>query len=645
MPIHQTYLDIARHQQPILTELVDPEAQEIRIGRHASNTIPLENAPEVSRFHALLLRTPLNGYEIVDLNSKSGTRLNGVRITAGIGHHVEPGDTIGIGFYDFSLREEAVAEPLDDLDLTSYAADVSDTQTVFLDALTDPILWISTASQNQNYALTHSPMVIGRSPDCDIVINDPLVSSRHACLQRKGLGWEIEDLDSTNGVYFQGQPIKRKPLSDGDTFQIAQLVTLTYRDTNSPNLVPAAHSTVIKSLRNGVVVLDRTHLVIDLNPAAEVILKKTLAQSRGRGVQWLLADHPKLLDYYMGYCGQTSQDSAPTVFGSGVDVGARFLDANISPLVEENGELAGHVMMLHDMTRQHQAAQELRQAKDVTEELYRALRKEIDTGKRIQREFLPQPDEMPQHPEWELSTVFRPARDIAGDFYDLFPLPGDCIGLVIGDVSDKGVGSSLFMALFRSLIRVFAEQSVLMDLRVLTESMDPVRDPEFNERFYELTFESPLKAVGKTHEYMFRNHGTACMFATLFFGVLDPASGRIRYINAGHESPIIVKQGEILARLPSTGVAVGFPILEPFIVSEIQLKPGEQLVAYTDGITDAKDNQGHRFTEARLLDIVQRSAGMSVTELLQRIEEEILEHIGSASPFDDITMLGVEYLG
>ncbi|MEN9205798.1 MAG: SpoIIE family protein phosphatase, partial [Thermostichales cyanobacterium DRC_bins_46] len=280
----------------------------------------------------------------------------------------------------------------------------------------------------------------------------------------------------------------------------------------------------------------------------------------------------------------------------------------------------------------------------VTEELYKALRKEIDTGRRIQQEFLPQSEEIPQHPHWELATVFRPARDIAGDFYDIFPLPGDCIGLVIGDVSDKGVGSSLFMALFRSLIRVFAEQSVVMDQRVLTETLDPVRDPDFNRRFYELAFDSPLKAVGKTHEYMFRNHSTACMFATLFFGVLDPETGRLRYINAGHEAPMVVKDGVIVQRLGSTGVAVGFPVLETFTIAEVQLQPGQQLIAYTDGITDAKDSQGRRFTEERLLHLIQAEPQEHVGEMLERIEEAILNHIGSASPFDDITMLGVRYL-
>lgn len=642
MPTRHLYLDITRHQQPFESIFIDPDAQEIRIGRHESNTISLENSPEVSRFHALLLRNPLKGYELIDLNSKTGTRINGQRVKSGLNHPVKAGDIIGIGFYEILLREELLDDPLDDLNTPRIKQ--PETQTIILQHIPTLMLTVASPTLNRDFFLDHSPVKIGRSPECDIVLNEPIVSAHHAVIRQTISGWEIEDLDSRNGLYYKGSLIKSKALSDGDVFYITQDISLTFRDTSRPNLVPTAHSTVIKCLRSGVIVVDRDHTVVDLNPAAELMLKKTLKKSRGQSIQWLLAEHPRLLMLYQNYRGESGSDVMTTILAGLEDQTACYVDASISPLVEENGNLAGSVMMLHDMTRQYQAAQELRQANQVTEELYKALRKEIDTGRRIQQEFLPQSEEIPQHPHWELATVFRPARDIAGDFYDIFPLPGDCIGLVIGDVSDKGVGSSLFMALFRSLIRVFAEQSVLMDLRVLTETLDPIRDPDFNRRFYELAFDSPLKAVGKTHEYMFRNHSTACMFATLFFGVLDPETGRLRYINAGHEAPMVVKDGVIVQRLGSTGVAVGFPVLETFTIAEVQLQPGQQLIAYTDGITDAKDSQGRRFTEERLLHLIQAEPQEHVGEMLERIEEAILNHIGSASPFDDITMLGVRYL-
>jgi len=636
------YLDISRHHQPFSQVPLDADAQEIRIGRNESNTITLQNSPEVSRFHALLLRNPLQGYELVDLNSKTGTRINGQRIKPGLNYAIGFGDEIGIGFYNMVLREEVIPDQPDDLNMPSL--NKAETQTVILDSVAIPCLSVSAPGLNRTYVLEHSPVTMGRSPECNLIINEPTISAYHALFRKTPSGWEIEDLGSRNGVYYRGTLIKNKLLADGDVLHISSDITLTFRDRSLPNLVPAAHSTIIQCLRNGVIVVDQNHHVVDLNPAAEQILKKSLKQSRGQSIQGLLAEHPRLLAFYQNYRGEAGSESMTTIFKGEEDQATRYVDASISPLVEENGKLAGHIMMLHDMTRQYQAAQELRKANQVTEELYKALRKEIDTGRRIQQEFLPQKEEIPRHDHWEIATVFRPARDIAGDFYDIFPLPGDCIGLVIGDVSDKGVGSSLFMALCRSLIRVFAEQSAMMDLRVLTETLDPARDPEFNQRFDELTFDSPLKAVSKTHEYIFRNHGTACMFATLFFGVLDPESGRLRYINAGHEAPIILKDGVILNRLQSTGVAVGFPVLEHFVISEVCLHPGEQLIAYTDGITDAKDNQGQRFTEARLLNLVQTEPQPSVEAMLEHIEEALLGHIGSASPFDDITMLGIQYL-
>ncbi|HEV8610636.1 MAG TPA: response regulator, partial [Thermoanaerobaculia bacterium] len=132
----------------------------------------------------------------------------------------------------------------------------------------------------------------------------------------------------------------------------------------------------------------------------------------------------------------------------------------------------------------------------------KSMERELDIGREIQASFLP--DELPRVAGWEIAARFSPARQVAGDFYDAFPLgSGVQIGIVVADVCDKGVGAALFMALFRSLIRAFAERAFAD-----SSSSDPARIQS---------------TIVSTNDYIARTHGSANMFATLFFGVLDPA--------------------------------------------------------------------------------------------------------------------------
>jgi sigma-B regulation protein RsbU (phosphoserine phosphatase) len=128
------------------------------------------------------------------------------------------------------------------------------------------------------------------------------------------------------------------------------------------------------------------------------------------------------------------------------------------------------------------------------------------------------------------------------------------------------------------------------------------------------------------------------MFATLFFGVLDPSTGTLRYINAGHEPPVVVGAAGVVARLTTTGPAVGGIPNVDFKVNLVQLEPGDVLVSYTDGVTDARNPSGESMTEKRLLALLAEPA-TSAGELLRRIEDGVQAHIGSADQFDDITLL------
>ena len=207
----------------------------------------------------------------------------------------------------------------------------------------------------------------------------------------------------------------------------------------------------------------------------------------------------------------------------------------------------------------------------------KSLERELEIGREIQKSFLP--EELPQVAGWEIAARFRPARQVAGDFSDAFLLPSSGrIGLVIADVCDKGVGAALFMALFRSLLRATATGA----------AWGPEAATEL------------LRTVRLTNDYIARTHGRSNMFATLFFGVLDPATGSLLYVNGGHEAPILFGPAGVKTRLSPTGPAVGMLPDMPFEVRETRLEAGEGLLAFTDGVTDARGASGF-YGEGRLL--------------------------------------------
>jgi sigma-B regulation protein RsbU (phosphoserine phosphatase) len=252
-----------------------------------------------------------------------------------------------------------------------------------------------------------------------------------------------------------------------------------------------------------------------------------------------------------------------------------------------------------------------------TEKLYaRSLERELEIGREIQLGFLPAT--LPAAAGWELRAHFRPARQVAGDFYDAFTLADGRIALVLADVCGKGVGAALFMALFRSLFRALSE-------------------PQFAAA---ATTADGLRAtVLATNDYIARTHDSANMFATVFFAVVDPASGSLDYVNAGHEPPVLLAaDGHVRGRLSPTGPAVGLMPDLQFNVGRECLAPGETLFAFTDGVGDARDSDDASFGEERLLALLGASA-VPAADLLARVDAALSAHIGGGAQFDDVAML------
>jgi phosphoserine phosphatase RsbU/P len=253
------------------------------------------------------------------------------------------------------------------------------------------------------------------------------------------------------------------------------------------------------------------------------------------------------------------------------------------------------------------------------EQLYaRALAREIDIGREIQAGFFP--ETLPDPHGWELAARFQPARSVAGDFYDAFPVhDGSRIGIAIADVCGKGVGAALFMALFRTLIRALGD-------RILTEDHEPD--------------DAVRRLVSAVNDYIATTHGSANMFATIFLAVLDPATGELVYVNGGHDAPVITGPDGVTAILAPTGPAVGLLPEMEFGSARATIAPDETLVAFTDGVIDARAEDGAAFSQERLLGLLEHPAD-SADGTLDRIVAQVRDHTGDTEPFDDITLLAI----
>jgi sigma-B regulation protein RsbU (phosphoserine phosphatase) len=271
----------------------------------------------------------------------------------------------------------------------------------------------------------------------------------------------------------------------------------------------------------------------------------------------------------------------------------------------------------------------------------RALDQEIEKCRQIQMSFLPK--KMPHLPSWHIEEFFFPATRVSGDFYDAFMLPGGYVGLVIGDVCDKGVGSALFMALFRSLLRIFSGQTHLckhLCESFIAASQKNAGDMIIQQDTIAVEHTNPLTAVALTNEYIAQDNEMS-MFATLFFGVLDPTTGKLFYVNGGHEAVFVVDKNGIRERLLTTGPSVGIFQEAKFAYKETQLQPNDILFAYTDGVIDARSPDGARFTNKRLNSLLSAPVD-TAGDLIQRIGTDLFAHIGIAPQADDITILTLQ---
>ena len=282
----------------------------------------------------------------------------------------------------------------------------------------------------------------------------------------------------------------------------------------------------------------------------------------------------------------------------------------------------------------------LENAKQSIERYSKALDNELEKGRKIQRDFLPR--KLPDVLNCEIAAYFHPALQLSGDFYDVFALPGNLAGLVIADVSGKGVGSALFMALLRSLIRIYSGHA---GSHHVIDDHNPQRDAPLSDpvNFKDVNRSNALAAISLTNEYIVNEHGEEGMFATMFFGIIDPSSGLLTYINAGHEPVLILAEDGIRSRLKPTGPAIGLIKGTHYNINKIQLHPGNMLLGYTDGVTEARSPDDELYTRKRLETLLADAPTKTAADAVDRIKSRLLRFTVGMPQSDDITMLALRW--
>lgn len=272
---------------------------------------------------------------------------------------------------------------------------------------------------------------------------------------------------------------------------------------------------------------------------------------------------------------------------------------------------------------------------------HESLERDLQIARDIQRGFLP--ETLPQLEGWEIATCFEPARWVGGDFYDAFLLTQNRrVGVVIADVCDKGVGAALFMALFRTLIRAFATQHYALSWAdVLTESPQPT---QYRQALPSIGTGALKNAVTLTNNYIVNHHAASGMFATLFFGVIDPATGSMIYVNGGHNAPFITNGIQIKEQLKPSGPALGFLPNAEWEIRHTQIEAGETLLLYTYGVTEARDAHKAFYSDARLQKIIASCTSLSASEILRHIDADRKVFVGDAEQSDDVTLMAIQRL-
>jgi sigma-B regulation protein RsbU (phosphoserine phosphatase) len=243
------------------------------------------------------------------------------------------------------------------------------------------------------------------------------------------------------------------------------------------------------------------------------------------------------------------------------------------------------------------------------------LKRDLELATEVQQNLLPTVS--PPVPGLDYAGICKPARGVGGDYFDFLQLEGGKLGLALGDISGKGVGAAILMASLQAMLR----------------SQAPLRG-------------EAVDALASGMNRLMAASTDGSKFSTFFYGVYDPESGLLTYVNAGHNPPVLLRAaGGEAERLTATGMLLGMFPEAPYKRGQVRLEPGDLLVVFSDGVSEAFNEAGEEFGEERLVALLNERRGESARSLCASVVDAVNQFAGAALQSDDVTLVVARVLG
>ncbi|MFN4259890.1 MAG: SpoIIE family protein phosphatase [Gemmataceae bacterium] len=543
---------------------------------------------------------------------------------------------------------------------------------------------LSGPNRGERFSITKERVILGRNPECDVVIAGHAVSREHAQIVRVGNKYFLEDRGSRNGTELNNQPITtRTPLGDADKIKICEVEIgffesappllplppalrreeMEDEESNSTTTLEAAISrlsanqemhtqpaeklaalleisanlsrtleldSLLPKIADSLFQLfrqaDRCFLILQDGNSGRLIPKliKTRRPNAETSVRFSRSIVKQCLETTEAFLSEDA--STDSRFGLSQSIADfRIRSVMCAPLCTVDGNAFGVINLdTQDRSKKftkddlkllvavaNQAAIALENAKLHTDLLARErFQRDLELAREVQRGFLPH--RLPDLAGYEFFAHYESAYQVGGDYYDFIPLSQNRLGVMLGDVSGKGVSAALLMA------KLSAEG-----------------------RFCMLTEADPAAAVSRLNDLLLQA-GLLDRFVTLATALIDPATHRVTFINAGHMIPLVYRHDQQVLEEAMSNEAGGLPlgVMEgyEYNAAMVQLAPGDSIILYTDGVTDA-ENTDHQAFGIEGIHNAARGGPFTAARLGERLVQAVKQHSLGRHQFDDLTLV------
>lgn len=527
---------------------VELKKQTLSLGRSADNDLPYPDDPWLSRYH-LCFEREQNGWFVKDCASRNGTMVNATALKEV--HRLKAGDRIYAGHLTIEVRESADQRK----NVVSFVGESEERST------------------REATIITSLDKVLGKASASDHSVKEETLNTARVVQALIHAGQELAGHQPLEDLF---PSILNLALS---AMEARRGVILTLEDGELVVRASKGEGFTISTAVRDRVLREKCSFVI-----SDAQIDQALRQQESIVLQRV-----------------RSMMAVPLQTGDRV-IGLIYVDNGtyIRPFSREDLDLLTVMANVAAIRIEHARLALVEQSEKLMES-------ELSQASEIQQSLLP--TEAPAYEGYDLAGYNLPCRTVGGDYYDFLPYKDGRLGLIVGDVSGKGLPAALLMSSLQARVHMLLE-----------------------------TGPDPASAV----EILNRNLAERCplgKFITFFFGLLDPMTGVLRYSNAGHNYPLLIRANGIVEQLPGSGMVMGiFPSVK-YELSEIRVEPGDTLALYSDGVTEASTPDGEEFGERGLAEFLAAKKSQSCGELVRTLAEHVRSWCGSSSFADDFTIV------